>query len=110
MVQVYLDNVKLNNRNKKWVDIDIRGRSLHTLELKEAVARIRIFSGHSCHHKRMNLTDSDICVFCNPNSVRNFENLSQCSSSIEKDNKQKISPAFTEKQEEKRREIQNFSH
>ena len=32
---MYLNNVKSTNSNKKWVDIDIRGRSQHTLECKE---------------------------------------------------------------------------
>ena len=57
MDQVYLYNVISINSNRKWVDIDIRGRSLHTLEHKEAVAEFRIFSGQDClaHHlKRMN--------------------------------------------------------
>ena len=61
---MYLDNIKPTNSNKKWIDIDIKGRSLHTLVLKEAVAKFRIFSGHDClgHRlKRMNLIDSDMC-------------------------------------------------
>ena len=46
MDQVYLDNVKSTSSNQKWVDIDVRGRSLHTLDCKEAVAKLRIFSEH----------------------------------------------------------------
>jgi len=46
MDQMYLDNVKSTNSNKRWVHIDIRGRSLLTLERKEDVAKFRIFSGH----------------------------------------------------------------
>ena len=112
MNQMYLDNGNSNYSNKKWVYIDIRGRSLHTLEHKEAVAKLRIFSGHDClaHHlMRMNLIDSDICFLCNQNSIMNLY-LFQCSHSIEKDNKQKISPTSTGKQEEKWCKIQNPSH
>ena len=64
MDQIYLDNVKSTNSNKKWVHITIRSGSLHTLEHKEAVAKLGIFNGHDClmHHlKRMNLIDSVIC-------------------------------------------------
>ena len=51
--------------------------------------------------KRMNLTDSDIWT----------QNIySSAIHSIEKDKKQKISPAYTGKQEEKWREIKNPSH
>ena len=34
MDQVYLDNVKSISSNKRWVDIDISGRILHTLKHK----------------------------------------------------------------------------
>ena len=74
MDQVHLDNVKSTNSNRKLGDIDIRGRSLHTLERKEAVEKFIIFSDHNClaHHlKRMNLIDPDICVLCNKNSIMN---------------------------------------
>ena len=63
MDQVYLDNVNSTNSNKKWVDIDVSGRSLYTLEHKMAVAKFRIFSAQDCltHHlMRMNLIDSNI--------------------------------------------------
>ena len=66
-----------------WIDIDIRGRSLHMLERKKVFAKFRIFSGHDClahHPKRMNLIDSDICVFCNKNFIMNSEHLFQCRS------------------------------
>ena len=52
--------------HKKYIDIDIRGRRLHTLEVKGAVAEFRVFSGLDClaHHiKRMNLPDSDIIIY-----------------------------------------------
>ena len=42
MDQMYLDNVKLTDSNKKWVNIDIRGTSLHTLKHKEAVVNFTI--------------------------------------------------------------------
>ena len=64
MDQDYLDNVKLNNGWKRWVDID-SGKSLHILEHKVVIAKFKIFGGHDClaHHlKRMNLIDSDIYV------------------------------------------------
>ena len=48
MDQVYFDNAKSTNSKKKWIDNYIRGRSLHTLECKEAVAKFRIFSGLDC--------------------------------------------------------------
>ena len=79
MDQVYLDNVKSTNNNKKWVDIDKRG-SLHTLECKEAVEKFVIFSGHECldlHLKRMKRINSGISVFCNQNSIMNSEHLFQ---------------------------------
>ena len=75
--------VKSTYSNKKWVDIDIGGRSLDSLEHKEALAKLRIFSGHNClahHFKRMDLIESDICVLCNQNSIMNLKHLFQCSS------------------------------
>ena len=41
MDQVYLDNVKLNNSNKKWVDIGIRDRRLNALEHNETFGKIQ---------------------------------------------------------------------
>ena len=104
MDQVYLENVKSTNTNKKWVDIDVRGRSLHRLKCKEGVAKFSIFGGHDClvHHlKIMNPIDSDTCVLCNQNSTMNSEHLYSAVHSTEKDNKQMKSLASTGKQEEK---------
>ena len=64
----------------KRVDSDIRGRSLNTLELKEAIAKFRIFSEYDCfaHYlKRINLIDSKITVLCSLNSIMNSEHLFQ---------------------------------
>ena len=114
MNQVFLDNVKATNSNKKWVDIDIKGRSLHILERKEVLTKFRIFSEYDyllAHHlKKMNLIDSDICIFCNQNSIRNSELCSSAVHSIEKYIKQKISPASFGKQEVKLCKIQNPNH
>ena len=69
MDQVYLDNVKSTESNKKWAHIDIRGRNPNTLEHKEAVAKFRLFIGYdglAHHHKTMNLTDHpDVRFLCN---------------------------------------------
>ena len=40
MDQVYLDSVKSTNSNKKWTDVDISSRSLHTLECKEVLQNL----------------------------------------------------------------------
>ena len=76
--QVYLDYVKSTDSNKKWIDVDIIGRSLHTLERKYSVAKFRLFSGHDCfahNFKGMNIIGPDICVFCNQTSIMNSELL-----------------------------------
>ena len=79
MDQVYLGNVK-STKSKKWVYID---RGLHTLERKEALLNLRIFSECDClahRHKRMDLIDLSTFVLCNKNSTMNSEHLFQCSS------------------------------
>ena len=73
-------NFKSTNSNRKWEDIDINGRSLHTLERKGAVAKftIPIFSEYDClTHPlmRTNLIESHIYVLCNQNSIMNSEHL-----------------------------------
>ena len=49
---------------KQWVDIDISGKSLHTLEHKEAIAKFRIFNGHAVlliTSREWKLLTQDIC-------------------------------------------------
>ena len=62
-----------------------------------------VFSGFDClarHLKRMNLTDSDICVLCNQNSTMNSEHLFQCNSFNRKRQHAKDISSLYGKQEE----------
>ena len=107
MDQVYLNSVKSISSNKKWVGIDVSGRSFHTLEYKEAAVKFKIFNEHDCvaHHlKRMNLID---CVIKISSLTKKI--YSSAVHSVEND-KQKIFPACTGKHEEKWCKIQNPSH
>ena len=61
---------------EEWIDTVIRGRSLHTLEHKEAVAKFRIFSVHNClvHHlKRMNLNKTWVDIDIRGRSLHTLE-------------------------------------
>ena len=109
----HLDNVKSTNSNKKWVDIDIRGRSLHTLERKETAAKFRIFSGHDSlaiiSREWISLTRTSMFyVIKIPSWTQNI--YSSAVHSIEKDKLQRIPPASTQKHEEKWCKIQNSSN
>ena len=85
---------------KKWVDIDTRGTSLHTLEHKETKIQSIQWTRQPCPSPQENESDSDIYVLCNLNSIMNSEHPFQCSSFNRERQAKDISSLYWEAREE----------